>query len=655
MSKVIIFCDYFGNGGIEKVSIKLKEQLEKNGFSVDLLATIYNSSLYDKCISISRFKTLNPIYRFIKTFFNIKKYTSYADVVHINMHSSVNLLYACLINKKKKVYVHAHSSKFKKDIFLIKSFINMIFRFFFNRKRFNYIACSKSAGDFCFGNKVNYEIVQNTFDSDKFTYNSLVRKKMRHKYKISNDTFVMGHIGRFSIQKNHEFMIKIFKDFLSLNNNAIIFFIGEGEEKNRIKCLVNKYCLDDKIIFIDKVNNPSDYYQMFDVFLFPSLFEGYGICVYEALCSSLRVFISDAISENFNKDENLFSLSLTDCSRKWAEFIFENSNYERVKRNNVDYFNKDINRVYGLLNDKISIIVPAYNSGTTIKRCVDSILSQTYSNFEVIIINDGSVDNTKKIITKYKDERIIIINQKNLGTGSARNKGLLKCKGKYVAFIDSDDEIKPTFLEDLYKNIIYFDSDIACSMVKNKNTCCEVLNREKAFYKLLDIPETISMSVCRKLFKKEILKNIKFDEKNHYEDIAFAVRVFLNSNKIVLVPKSLYIYHKMIGSRSSLYYQDERILSCLECLNYVKIQDFDLFGRYIVYTLFNSLGVFNKMIKFNSYDSNVVNRIFNLIKDNYNYIIFSNYPIYKKIQLLLFYKFNKIYIFFYKCFRRNNL
>ena len=101
----------------------------------------------------------------------------------------------------------------------------------------------------------------------------------------------------------------------------------------------------------------------------------------------------------------------------------------------------------------ISIILPVYNGEQLIERCIESILKQTYKNFELIIVNDGSTDKTLEKIQKYKDERIRIINQSQQGTGQARNAGLKEVLGNYVCFIDSDDTVDENFLKTMYELI----------------------------------------------------------------------------------------------------------------------------------------------------------------------------------------------------------
>ena len=109
----------------------------------------------------------------------------------------------------------------------------------------------------------------------------------------------------------------------------------------------------------------------------------------------------------------------------------------------------------------ISVIVPVYNAEKYIRRAIESILSQTYTDYEFIIINDGSVDNTKNIILSFQDDRIVYLeNKKNSGPGASRNKGIDKAKGEYIMFIDSDDYIEPNTLEDAFNAAKKYDADV---------------------------------------------------------------------------------------------------------------------------------------------------------------------------------------------------
>ena len=113
---------------------------------------------------------------------------------------------------------------------------------------------------------------------------------------------------------------------------------------------------------------------------------------------------------------------------------------------------------------KISVIVPIYKVEKYLRRCIDSIINQTFKNIEIILVNDGSPDNCPKICEEYKnkDNRIIIINQENQGLSVARNSGIRIARGQYLVFIDSDDYIEEDMIEYLYEGIVKYDVDISC-------------------------------------------------------------------------------------------------------------------------------------------------------------------------------------------------
>lgn len=650
MKKVILFCDYFGDGGIEKIITFIKKNIPNKDYKISILTTFTDSYLYQDCISISKIKSKNPFLRFLMTILNIRRYANDADIVHVNLHSSIELCYACLLNKKKKIIVHAHNSNFERNPLKIKNFINKIFQVLFNRRRFIYLACSQEASDFCFGKNIESIIIDNKLDGNKFVFNLSVRNKMREEYKISKDTYVLGHVGRFTPQKNQKFLIKIFYEFQKKNANSILFMIGSGSLQPEVINLANRYGIAKKIIILEYTKSIDKYYQMFDAFVFPSLFEGYGICVYEALCASLRCFISATISQNFDKNDNIISISLKEDASYWANKIYENRNYSRFPQKIKGSFIECIKSIYSSYHEKISIIVPFYNAENTIKRCIDSILKQTYFNYELILVDDGSTDGSVEIIRQYKDARLKLIQQKNAGTGSARNTGIRNSTGLYYLFVDSDDEIVDSYLEVMNRIRYQYQCDIVCSSVSSfKKKRVKIIHSSDALSLLFDLPETIGMSVTRKLFKKEIVDTLFFDENNNFEDVPFAIEAFSKAKRVGFINKQFYICHVRENSRSSFYEGNDRIIACLS--SYYKIATFypNLFNKYISYSLFNMIGVVNAMILHNQYNTEILNEIHCYMNKYIQYVIKTNYPLYKKLQIYLFHFhfsfYQKVYMF----------
>lgn len=223
------------------------------------------------------------------------------------------------------------------------------------------------------------------------------------------------------------------------------------------------------------------------------------------------------------------------------------------------------------MNKLISIIVPVYNKEKVVRRCVESILKQTYKNIEVIIVDDGSKDNSLKICRQLElnDSRIKVIYKKNGGVSSARNEGLKIAQGQYIGFVDSDDWIENNMYEKLYKAMIKNDADIAsCYFTYEKNGLIEeatykqckfkdetCLSKEECCIELTKIYNRhIGWENCNKLFNKRVLKNIKFDSTiTNGEDWLFFCSVLSVSKKIVYIPNNLYHYVYEENSASNFY------------------------------------------------------------------------------------------------------
>ena len=204
------------------------------------------------------------------------------------------------------------------------------------------------------------------------------------------------------------------------------------------------------------------------------------------------------------------------------------------------------------MNNKVSVIVPIYNSEKTLDYCLNSIISQTYKNLEIILVNDGSNDNSINIISKYqeKDSRIIIINKENSGVADTRNKGIDKATGKYIMFVDSDDIIIDNYIEELMNTLISNKSDIVVSSMtirnKNKDTYIS-LNKDLKNISRKDIIDEIINTInfsssCKTLFKKSILNDLRFNTELKYgEDMLFEYNL-LGKGKISYIDNHGYIY-----------------------------------------------------------------------------------------------------------------
>ncbi|AVT47624.1 glycosyltransferase family 2 protein [Shewanella baltica] len=209
------------------------------------------------------------------------------------------------------------------------------------------------------------------------------------------------------------------------------------------------------------------------------------------------------------------------------------------------------------LQPVISIIIPVYKVERFLERCLDSILAQTYNDFEIICINDGSPDNCDMILSEYEknDNRIKVINQINQGPSVARNTGLRLARGDYVYFIDPDDAIQPQTLEIAHFLAKKNQADLVVWQRVYSNGLGKpdrVYNVEKIDAMIIDDPfyhknkrhKKIGSVVWNKLYTKELLKDIFFIPGIHYEDIPFSFAVIAKRPKTVIIPIPLYLYTK---------------------------------------------------------------------------------------------------------------
>ena len=219
------------------------------------------------------------------------------------------------------------------------------------------------------------------------------------------------------------------------------------------------------------------------------------------------------------------------------------------------------------MTEKITVIVPVYNVENYLEKCLDSLINQTYKNIEIIVINDGSTDNSGEICQEYaqKDNRIVYIEKENGGLSDARNVGLDKMTGSYVTFIDSDDWIEQDYIETLYKKIVEYQADIAVGNYYSYNEDEEtyyfhiygdsyyekVYDNISIFENLYESQEMKSfalISAWGKLYKAKLFDYLRFDKGKLGEDGYFNQKIYLSVNKVVYLNKGLYAYRQRSGS-----------------------------------------------------------------------------------------------------------
>lgn len=206
------------------------------------------------------------------------------------------------------------------------------------------------------------------------------------------------------------------------------------------------------------------------------------------------------------------------------------------------------------MNELISVIIPIYKVEQYLKRCIDSVLGQTYKNLEIVLVDDGSPDGCGKICDEYAaiDNRVKVIHKKNGGLSDSRNVGIEISQGEYIAFIDSDDWIHKKYFEELYNLLKKSNSDISvCNFIRVSNENIRVDNSKQEVYEYSNI-EALEQFVgefyvqmviaCGKLYKKDLFKEIRFPVGKLHEDEFTTYKVIFNAKKVILTTAQLYYY-----------------------------------------------------------------------------------------------------------------
>ena len=215
----------------------------------------------------------------------------------------------------------------------------------------------------------------------------------------------------------------------------------------------------------------------------------------------------------------------------------------------------------------VSVIVPVYNVAPYLREALDSVVNQSYKDLEIIIVDDGSTDESASICEDYasSDPRIKLIHQSNKGLSGARNTGLKNSTGEFVAFIDSDDSVSPLFIETLVNAMISSSANISICRFSTFETSgrmnsvsatmvfpsisAGVFDRTEVLKLMAE--EKISVNVCNKLFRRKLWSDIRFPEGHVYEDALAAFKLFDKSERVVLVNDSLYNYRQRVDSITS--------------------------------------------------------------------------------------------------------
>ena len=347
-------------GGAESMIMNYYRKIDRSKIQFDFLVHREEKGIFEDEIKsmggrIFRAPSINPLnskayYRFLNEFFK----NSYPYKI-IHSHLNTFSVFPLRIAKENNIPIriaHAHialeplnmESILDPRVSLINKIKNGVKYNLRNKihKSPNYLfSCGIKAGEWLYGKEAEMTLLNNAIDSKKFQYSTEIRNKIREDLDLQ-DQLVIGHIGRFNHQKNHLFLLEIFKQVSLLEANAVLLLIGDGDLRASIEKKAKELDIHEKVHFLGIREDISDILQGMDVFVFPSHYEGLPVTLIETQASGLKIFASENITNEVSITDDIRFISLDQSAKYWAEKIFESTpynrkdNYDLIKNNGYD-------------------------------------------------------------------------------------------------------------------------------------------------------------------------------------------------------------------------------------------------------------------------------------------------------------------------------
>ena len=321
-------------GGIETMLMNYDRAIDHSKVQFDFLehrdaVTDYDEEILKLGGRIYRLPRLNPFspnyLQALDSFF--REHQEYRIVhSHLDCMAGIPLQYA----KRNGVPVriaHAHNTNEKKNL---KYPLKLFYKRMIPGNATQLFACGKEAGRWMFGDR-QFTVLNNAIDAQTYVFNASVREEVRKELQLAPDTLLVGHIGRFSPQKNHSFLIDIFDAVLKKNENSKLLLVGKGTLENEIRQKCARLGIEDKVIFAGERSDVNRLLQAMDVFVFPSLWEGLSLVSIEAQAAGLPSVFSETISPECIITNGLVDrVSLQKSANEWAETILNRVVHERT-------------------------------------------------------------------------------------------------------------------------------------------------------------------------------------------------------------------------------------------------------------------------------------------------------------------------------------
>lgn len=322
-------------GGLENLIMNIYRKIDRDKIQFDFLVTREEEGIFDSEIKSLGGNVYNIPHmskvgysKYKKSVYEFFKCNPQYQIVHCHRDAmcSVYLKQAKKANVPVRI-AHSHNIMLAESKNIKGKVITIMKKYFMmstNSNTTDYFACSKDAGRWLFGKKIADEklkVITNGIDTDRYIYDESIRSELRKELGVSEGTLLIGHVGRFDIQKNHEFLIDVINNLDKEIEDYKVCLVGNGILIEEIKNKVNKLNLQDKVMFSGIRNNVNELMMAFDIFTFPSLFEGLGIALVEAQATGVQCLASDTVPRESDMKLELLEYLPIDNGEQWVDKI----------------------------------------------------------------------------------------------------------------------------------------------------------------------------------------------------------------------------------------------------------------------------------------------------------------------------------------------
>lgn len=324
---------FFNHGGAEAMGMNLYKNIDRNKVQFGFVVHGEKVGAFEDKVKkmgaeifrVPKYKGVNH-FEYIKAWNDIFKKNPKYTIIHSHVRSTASLYLKIAKKYDLKTIAHSHSTSSGTGVV---GKIKDVFQRDIVRDTDQFLACSLQAGEWLFGEKVvkqpNFHVLNNAIDTTDFQFSPIIREQKRKELGFE-DKLIIGHVGRFHEVKNHDFIIDIFEQLVSINSEVELVLVGDGELKRQIQKKVKQLSLNKKVHFLGFRDDVDELLQAMDLFLMPSFKEGLPVTLVETQASSLPAVISDTITDEIKLSEYVIFESLNSTPKEWAESILNTLN-----------------------------------------------------------------------------------------------------------------------------------------------------------------------------------------------------------------------------------------------------------------------------------------------------------------------------------------